>query len=472
VSIQQRRARRWRRLDLAFPGRLGNRASALPDPRLVEFMVCSTALAGGRVGGRLPLPAALLAAVVAAHGLVLARWPGRQGLRLASFALMLVLLGVVPVARYMQATARGDVRMAIDGGVLVSDEAVEVLLEGRDPYQASYDQVLARWRIDVEGRPAINPLVRHYPYWPGSLALLAAVEAPPGLIGLDADPRVLYLLVYCALGLWLGRWSLRERGHLGVALAVCLNPLLLPYLWQGANDILLVAGMSVAAVALAGRRVVLAGLALGTALAVKLLIAPMAVLFVVWVAAEARRGRLVRSRAWWAATATVAPATVAAVPFLLWHPGDFLTDAVAYHLGLVPDAYPIAGHGLPAYLLRAGILSDPFGPSPPWATILPTATVLLAGCWWMWIRPGRRTLLWVSGLVLGGVLVFHRSFMFYYVDIPAAALFLAAFGEPADREAASRSGRPPARGAATVSSAGPTGSSTECRGGLRSGALE
>jgi len=407
------------------------RSRVLPDPRLVEFMVCSTALAGGRVGGRLPLPVALLAAVIAAHGLVLVRWPARRGLRLACFGLMLVLLGVVPAARYMQATARGDVRMAIDGGVLVSDAAVEVMLAGHDPYQATYDRVLARWRIDVEGRPATNPLVHHYPYWPGSLALLAAVEGPLRVVGLDADPRVLYLLVYCALGLWLGRWSLRERGHLGVALAVCLNPLLLPYLWQGANDILLVAGMAVAAVALAGRRVVLAGLALGAALAVKLLIAPMVVLFVVWVAAEASRGRLEWARARWAAAATVAPAVVTALPFLLWHPGDFLTDAVAYHLALVPDAYPIAGHGLPAYLLRAGVLTDPFGPAPPWATVLPTAAVMLAGCWWVWTRPGRRTLLWVSGLVLGGVLVFHRSFMFYYVDLPATALLLAAFGEPA-----------------------------------------
>jgi hypothetical protein len=55
---------------------------------------------------------------------------------------------------------------------------------------------------------------------------------------------------------------------------------------------------------------------------------------------------------------------------------------------------------------------------------------MLAGCWWMWTRPGRRTLLWVSGLVLLGVLLFHRSFIFYYVDIPATALLLAAFGEP------------------------------------------
>jgi hypothetical protein len=424
------------------------RPRVLPDPRLVEFMVCSTALAGGRVGGRLPLPVPLLVAVIAAHGLVLHRWPAHRGLRLACFGLMLVLLGVVPAARYMQATARGDVRMAIDGGVLVSDEAVEDLLRGRDPYQASYDQVLARWRINVEGRPATNPLVHHYPYWPGSLALLAAVEVPLRLVGVDADPRVLYLLVYCALGLWLGRWSLRQRGHLGVALAVCLNPLLLPYLWQGANDILLVAGMAVAAVALAGRRVVLAGLALGAALAVKLLIAPMVVLFLVFIAAQAWRGRLDRTRAWWAAAATVVPAVVTALPFLLWHPGDFLNDTVAYHLALVPDAYPIAGHGLPAYLLRAGVLTDPFGPAPLWATVLPTAAVMLAGCWWVWTHPGRRTLLWVSGLVLGGVLIFHRSFMFYYIDIPATALLLAAFGEPgpvSPPEAASARPSAPAR---------------------------
>jgi hypothetical protein len=404
----------------------GPRARVLPDPRLVEFMVCTTALAGARLNGRLPVPVALLAGVVSAHGLVLARWPARRGLRLACFALMLALLGVVPAARYMQATARGDVRQAIDGGVLVSDEAVEVLLDGRDPYQASYAETLARWRIDVEGQPADNPLIHHYPYWPGSLALLAAVEAPLRALGRDPDPRVLYLLVYCALGLWLGRWSLRERGHLGVALAVCLNPLLLPYLWQGVNDVLLVAGMAVAAVALTSRRVVLAGLALGAALSVKLLIAPMVVLFVVWLAAEARRGRLDRGRAWRAAAATRAPAVVTAVPFLLWHPGGLLTDTVAYHLGLVRDAYPIAGHGLPAQLLRAGVLTDPFGPSPLWATALPAAVVLIAGAWWVWSRPGLRPLLAVSGLVLLGVLFFHRSFMFYYVDIPATALALAA----------------------------------------------
>jgi hypothetical protein len=418
------------------------RPRALPDPRLVEVMVCGTALAGARLSGRLPLPVALLVAVVAAHGLVLARWPARGGLRLACLALMLMLLAVVPTAMYLRTTERGQAGWLMDGGVLVSAESVRVLLEGRDPYQASYAGVLADAKIDVQGRPAPNPLAHHYPYWPGSLALLLAVEAPLRAVGLQGDPRLLYLLVYCALGLWLGRWGLRNHGHLGLALAVCLNPVLLPAMWQGANDILLVAGMAVAAIAMAERRVVLAGLGLGAALAVKLLVAPMVVLFLVWVAARVRRGRLEPGRAWRAAGAVLAPAVVTALPFLAWHPGDFLTDAVAYHLGLVADAYPIAGFGLPALLLRAGVVTDPYGPSPPWATLLPAAATLLAGSWWVWTRPGRRVLLGVSGLVLLGVLFFHRSFMFYYVDVAVAALLLAAFAEPAAPFAGDRSGDP------------------------------
>jgi hypothetical protein len=60
----------------------------------------------------------------------------------------------------------------------------------------------------------------------------------------------------------------------------------------------------------------------------------------------------------------------------------------------------------------------------------------------VWTRPSRRTLLGVSGLVVAGVLLFHRSFMFYYVDVAVAALLLAALAEPAAPLADDRSGVP------------------------------
>ena len=51
---------------------------------------------------------------------------------------------------------------------------------------------------------------------------------------------------------------------------------------------------------------------------------------------------------------------------------------------------------------------------------------MLLGAWRVWSRPGLRSLLGVSGLVMLGVLFFHRSFMLYYVAVPITALALAA----------------------------------------------
>jgi hypothetical protein len=81
------------------------------------------------------------------------------------------------------------------------------------------------------------------------------------------------------------------------------------------------------------------------------------------------------------------------------------------------------------------MLTDPFGPSPLWATTLPATAVVLLGVWRVWSRPDQRTLLAASGLVILGVLFFHRSFMFYYVDIPATALLLAVLVPSRDRAA-------------------------------------
>ncbi len=70
-------------------------------------------------------------------------------------------------------------------------------------------------------------------------------------------------------------------------------------------------------------------------MSVKLLIAPMVLLFLVWLAAQTRSGRLARDRAWQAAAAMLTPPFLGALPFLAWHPTDLLTDAVGYHLRLV-----------------------------------------------------------------------------------------------------------------------------------------
>ncbi len=54
------------------------------------------------------------------------------------------------------------------------------------------------------------------------------------------------------------------------------------------------------------------------------------------------------------------------------------------------------------------------------------------GMWLVWSRPSPRTFLGAAGVVILGVLFFHRSFMSYYIDVPVTALLLAALlPEPA-----------------------------------------
>ena len=77
----------------------------------------------------------------------------------------------------------------------------------------------------------------------------------------------------------LGRWSLRERGDLLVPLFLLGSPLFLPFLWSGETDVLLLTGLAGFAWALHRHRPVLAAFALGAALSVKLLLAPLALVF-------------------------------------------------------------------------------------------------------------------------------------------------------------------------------------------------
>jgi Glycosyltransferase family 87 len=398
-----------------------------PDPRLVEYLIVTTTLIAAKLAFELPLPAAAVPAFAAVHGAVLLRWAGRPAVRVACFGVVLLLIGVVPAASRIGATWAGDDKQAHDGGVLVTDAGIHALLHGQDPYTVSYEPQLADWPISVQGHPHVNPMTSHYPYWPGSLALQVPVQAPLLALGLRVDARYVYLAIYLGIGLGLAAWSLRTRGDVLLALPVCVDPVLMHSLWWGANEVLLVAGLAAGAWALATRRPVAAGLLLGATLAVKQTLAPMVALFAVWLWAEARAGRLARRMAWWASGVTVGVPIVTGLPFLLWHGGALVDDAVAYPSGLGPRPFPITGWSLPGLLLRSGTLHDAFLPLPLWVA-LPAATLsvvtLLACAWWVIRQPSPRTLMLASGIAVLAPLLLHRWLYLSYLASPITALTL------------------------------------------------
>jgi hypothetical protein len=408
-------------------------AAAAIDARWVE-LVLACLVAGGAflLGPRFLLVPSLLVPILAAYALALLRRWSAAG-RLATFLLLLAIVGVAPTLLKMDASGTGAPTSGHDGGVIVTGRAVEELLAGNDPYTVSYVDDLRGGSLVVDGLRTENPIRDHYPYSPGTFLLQLPLMAPALAMGFSPDARWLYLLVYAALGVGFARWSLRERGDLLVPLLLLANPLFLPFFWQGETDILLLAGLVGLAWALARERPLPGALALGLALSTKLLLAPFALVFLAWLAGSARHGRLERSTAVRAAGVLVLPSVVTMAPFLLWHPGAMIQDVLLFHAGLVPPRYPISGAGLPALLFDVDVVHDRWAAAPVWSTLLPTVAALAGAGAWVWRRTKLADLLGAGAAASLASVYFSRAFTTTYWWLPVALLSLAAVAGPAQR---------------------------------------
>jgi hypothetical protein len=432
------------------------------DASWVEFVLaCLVAASAFIVLPRFILVPSLLVPTLAVYAVALLRRWSRAG-RLAAFLLLLAVIGVAPTLLMMDAYhTTGSPTSAHDGGVIVTGRAVEELLAGRDPYTVSYADDLRSGFLVVDGLLTENPIRDHYPYSPGMFLFQLPLMAPVLALGFSPDARWLYLLVYAVLGVGFARWSLRERGDLLVPLFLLANPLFLLFLWQGETDVLLLAGLVGLAWALGRDRPVPGALALGLALSTKLLLAPFALVFLVWVAAGARHGRLDRSTAVRAAGALLLPGVVTMVPFLLWHPGAMIQDVLLLHAGLAPPRYPIGGAGLPALLFEVDVVHDRWAAAPAWSTLLPTVAALVGACAWVRRRTRVADLLGAGAAASLASLYFSRAFTMTYWWLPVALLSLAAVARPGPRRSEGSPGGdgPVVREVAAVSASVPAAGS-------------
>jgi hypothetical protein len=352
------------------------------------------------------------------------RWS--PGGRLAAFLLLLAVVGVAPTLATMDAYHTTWLpTYGHDGGVIVTGKATEELLAGHNPYAVSYAGSLRGSALLIDGTWTENPILDHYPYSPGAFLIQLPFSAVALTLGHAPETRWLYLLVYVAAGVGLARWSLRARGDLLVPLLLLANPLFLPFLWQGETDVLLLAGLTGLTWALHRGRPVPAAFALGAALSVKLLLAPFALVFLVWLAARAWRGVLDRATALRVGGALALPVAVTAAPFLLWNAGAMVQDVVLFHAGLAPPRYPIVGAGFPALLFDIDLIHHRGAAAPVWSTLLPTLAALLAAGAFVWRRTQVVDLLGVGAATSLAAVYFSRAFTVTYWWLPVALLSLA-----------------------------------------------
>ena len=382
-------------------------------------------------------PAGLVALWIGATALAVAAGLIRRQLRAIGCAMAILSLYAVPV---VGAIIRWHVvpspTALIGDGAYQTQLAGDFLLRGIDPYGADYGAAglsAAPW-----GETFASPALHHLVTWPGQFLWPLPLQLAARPLGWW-DERV-FLLVAAGLIWWLlSRLFPGAPGRLA-ATAFFLIPGHSLVAVLGDNDLPMLALVLAALLAADRRRYLLMGLLLGLAVVTK----QHAVLAVPLIAAWAVvRGADVRELIRAAALATGAALAMLA-PFMSWNAGAFIRDTIVFVAGSGPDAYPINGFGLSAFLLSNGVIHgarDAF----PFAAVEVVMGVAIWTIGWLRIRARARLadVLIFAGLAMLLVLYvsryFHDSHLLLGAELILAGLV-----------ARMRAPAPPAAGAAVL----------------------
>ncbi len=375
----------------------------------------------------------LAAAILLAYALVSFGAPfgrARNRARAALLALLVAVLVLLPAALEISARFRvGPLEHAHDGGVVQTEEAVRLLLGGKNPYVADYRETPM---AGLEWGPG-NPAIIHLPYFPLSFLLhaplLVAGEAAFGAY----DARFLYLLLYLVPFLIVTRWSADPDRKLALAALWGLNPFLVPHLVQGRNDVVVAAMLVASTHFLLSGRTRSSALLLGAACATKQFAFLLAPFWIVSLGAGADSWRKTIKEGARAALPALLPIALFVGPFLAWNAGAFLDDTWAFNVGLAEVSYPLGGtpgFGIGYLLAALGAVPSVYHYFP--FAILQVPILLPLG--WFLLRRQRSdgtaaSLLVSFALFLFAFLFLSRIFHHNYLALIFFFLASPAFGE-------------------------------------------
>ncbi|MBN2053681.1 DUF2029 domain-containing protein [bacterium] len=266
-----------------------------------------------------------------------------------SFCLVLLPTGLTILARQRG----GHHELAHDGGTIQVEEAVKMVLRGRNPYRETYHGTpLEGWRGFT------NNAVYHYPYPPMSFLPSVPLHLIFHRILGWFDQRIAYIMYYLAAiaaGAGLAR---NPVGRRLIAMWLALNPLMNHLFTLGSNDVAPALWLLLALAAFQRGWYGWSGVWLGMAASTK----QFAVFAVPFMAVELirRHGLTDRRHVRFLLGVFLLLAAVN-LPLFIASPRDFIQDTVQYASGGLPTSYPIQGfhgYGFASLLLFLGIVPN------------------------------------------------------------------------------------------------------------------
>ncbi len=337
-------------------------------------------------------------------------WQVRVGLTVGLLGLLVVRPEVSAIILRHSAQPWNDVHDV----AMLAEEAMRFLLAGKDYYAQTYVHTpMVHWYSS----PAIAQALYHTDRLPfgivGSLPFYLLAKATISWY----DQRFVYLpcLILCVVLLL--RLPVARELRLALLCGVLLNPLFVPTLVYGEDDVLILALLLLMGTALYRGRLAWAALWLGLAVATKhtaLFMLPPYLAYV-WALqhdAGSWRARLTATlRAAW--PALLVPAVVIA-PFLLWDARAFLDGNVGFLAGTVPHSYPIRGlgtYGFSAFVLLRGLVpsANAYYPFTLWEAAMALPLLIVIGVR-LWRRPRVAEVFALYALLLFACYFFSRFF--------------------------------------------------------------
>lgn len=312
-------------------------------------------------------------------------------------------------ATQMVGRSRTSPVLFVHDGAVQTEDAIRALRSGENPYTIDYSTRVFGMYPDVFSeatRP--NPAWTHYVYLPFLAVLGVPFQSIFEHVFHWFDIRVVSILSFVLLVVSASLLVQDEKKRIGVVLFSLLNPLFLPFVVTGYNDVFFLGWIALGALFLQRKRFTWAGVALGLAFASKQFAWPLIPFYIAYVYATSAR-RSIRMT-----LQSIAPAVLVSVavllPFVLWSSDSFVDDIFRYASGSATYSYPISGWGFGQMLLFFGWVRSMWDNFPFWIPQLVIGLPLLGFLLrWFFKRPMLSTMLAAYG-ILGIVLSFFSRY--------------------------------------------------------------
>lgn len=234
----------------------------------------------------------------------------------------------------------------IHDGLLQTEYASVKLLEGMNPYSISYKEVFRDERYYSGGE---HPFLSHYIYSPLMVVLNVPFAFFTERLGV-VDLR-LSLLFFFLLAGFVGSTLVKDK--ILFLTVFFFNPLFVPMLFFGSNDIILIFFLFLTAFFIQKRKIPAATFMLAVSFGIKLLVLPLLPLYFLWIYLWGGEKSFFAKQIF----LFLVVSFLIYLPFILWNFKDLIDDIVVYSFAL-NSTYRVEGYvGIPQFLLKLKLIS-------------------------------------------------------------------------------------------------------------------